>query len=368
MGPARAGASVRLRDPELGKVFRAECEERLARVEQGLASGAPRAELLREAHGLKGAARMAGLEDVAHLAHCLEDALSDERASPAATARSTRAAISAIRELVRDATRFDGRATPPLVVTPVPAPPQGAAGARATARGPMLVDPAALDRLLAILDDVDAAAPGALARLREAVLALAHAPFGSIAKPLQRAALEHARSRGKDVYLMVEGADERLDPSLLGDIKEPLVHLVQNAIDHGIETPEERRAADKIATGLVTVSLQRDAEGAWVFEVSDDGRGVDEARVLAAAAARGLDASGGVEPLLFAPGFSTRDDVTETCGRGVGLYAVRAAAERLGGTIAVESTPGRGCAFRLRVPPAGGASRPTSPARAGPPG
>lgn len=362
--PARARKKrdlpVRLKDPALCKLFRSESEERLARIERGLARLADsgedpvviRAELMREAHTLKGAARMAGLDDVGHLAHCLEDALADAGSRASAT-RTVQATLAAMRKLTLEAT---GESAAPLVVTPVATP--SAPRPRAPHdEGTIVVESALLDAVL----DLSAQALAALhepahlgeilPRLHEAARTLRDVPLASLAKPLQRAALETARARGKDVYLLVEDGGVRLPPRAMDALKGALLHVVKNSIDHGIETPAERRAAGKIATGLVTITASADERDVTI-EIADDGRGVDMASVLAAAAKRRapLPTSGRIEDIIFMPGFTTRSDVTETSGRGVGLDAVRTTIEKLGGTVRLDSTPGQGCVVRMRVP------------------
>ncbi|HEU5451253.1 MAG TPA: chemotaxis protein CheA [Terriglobales bacterium] len=165
------------------------------------------------------------------------------------------------------------------------------------------------------------------------------------------------KSCRKPVQLAVSGGETGLDKMILDAMAEPLAHLVRNAVDHGIESPAERAAAGKAKEG--TVRLQARHEGGQaVIEVSDDGRGIDRDRVLARAldlglvteteAARLSDSE--VLKFIFEPGFSTATAVTEISGRGVGMDAVKAAVERLKGSVEVQSEPGRGTRVLLRLP------------------
>jgi two-component system chemotaxis sensor kinase CheA len=161
----------------------------------------------------------------------------------------------------------------------------------------------------------------------------------------------------KDVALSVSGQDTELDKGLLDALAEPLIHLLRNAVDHGIEPPEERRAAGKAEQG--TIRLHACHQGNQVvIEISDDGRGIDAGIVLAKATARGLltaeQAAHMVEhdalELIFEPGFSTAERVSEISGRGVGMDVVKAAMQKLKGSVSIETHPGRGTTFQLRLP------------------
>ncbi|HEU4702144.1 MAG TPA: ATP-binding protein, partial [Conexibacter sp.] len=162
---------------------------------------------------------------------------------------------------------------------------------------------------------------------------------------------------GKEVELRLVGAETELVRTVVDALGDPLVHLVRNALDHGLETPAERIAAGKPPTGVLELSA-RHAGGHVVVAVRDDGRGIDPARVGRIAAERGLldadaaaalDAAGAAE-LLFAPGFSTAAATTDLSGRGVGMDAVRECVRALGGEIALLSEPGNGTTAQLRLP------------------
>jgi two-component system chemotaxis sensor kinase CheA len=162
---------------------------------------------------------------------------------------------------------------------------------------------------------------------------------------------------GKQVELDLVGKETELDRTVVDALGDPLVHLVRNALDHGLESPDERTAAGKPATGTLQISA-RHAGGNVVIEVRDDGRGVDAARVARKAAERGLIADDAVESvdsaraieLLFHPGFSTADVTSDISGRGVGMDAVRTTIRELGGEVLMTSEPGHGTAAQIRLP------------------
>ncbi|HJQ32152.1 MAG TPA: ATP-binding protein, partial [Pyrinomonadaceae bacterium] len=164
-----------------------------------------------------------------------------------------------------------------------------------------------------------------------------------------------ARGAGRGVEFVVEGGDARLDRSLAERVAEPLLHLVRNAVDHGVESEEERRAAGKSPVGRVLVSAESEA-GLVILRVSDDGRGVDAEAVARAAVHAGLVASGAQVTetqalrLIFRPGFSTVRGASPVSGRGVGLDVVERAVEEAGGEVRVRSVRGRGTTFELRLP------------------
>jgi two-component system chemotaxis sensor kinase CheA len=172
-----------------------------------------------------------------------------------------------------------------------------------------------------------------------------------------RAGRAAAREAGKRVEFEVTGGDARLDRSLAERVADPLLHLVRNAVDHGVEAEEERLAAGKPAEGRV--AIEADSEGGLVvLRVSDDGRGVDVEAVGRAAAAAGLAAPGAALTeahalrLIFRPGFSTAAQASLVSGRGVGLDVVERAVEEAGGEVRVRSVRGRGTTFELRLPTA----------------
>ncbi len=162
-----------------------------------------------------------------------------------------------------------------------------------------------------------------------------------------------ARSTGKQVRLVLEGEDTEVDMTVVEALSDPLIHMIRNAIDHGIELPQTRVAEGKSATGRVTLRAFHD-RGEIVVQIVDDGAGVQRDKIRARAARTGLhpDAMSDREllALIFEPGFTTADVVTDTSGRGVGMDVVRRNIERVRGEISVETTEGKGTAVSIRLP------------------
>jgi two-component system, chemotaxis family, sensor kinase CheA len=203
-----------------------------------------------------------------------------------------------------------------------------------------------VDRLHAIVKD-----------LHDKVMTVRMTPLATVTERLPRAARDLARKVGKQVELEVTGAEIELDRAILEELGDPLLHVLRNAIDHGIEAPHLRLLAGKPATGRVTLAARRERDRV-IVEVADDGKGMDPAKLRAAAVARGLvgaeqaAALGEREALLLAcvPGLSTADAVTDVSGRGVGLDAVKRGVEAVGGTLELESAPGAGSRITFRLP------------------
>jgi two-component system chemotaxis sensor kinase CheA len=183
------------------------------------------------------------------------------------------------------------------------------------------------------------------------------APVGQVFDRFPRLVRDAARSLGKKVEFVMEGEEIELDRSMLDEIGDPLVHLLRNALDHGIESPAERRAAGKPETGTLLLSAARE-RSRIVIRVEEDGRGIQRERVLRKAVSLGLvseaDAAGmadeEVQRLVMRPGFSTAEKVTDVSGRGVGLDVVATRVRALGGMLEIESEPGRGTVFTLQLP------------------
>ncbi|MEP6823361.1 MAG: chemotaxis protein CheA, partial [Ramlibacter sp.] len=190
--------------------------------------------------------------------------------------------------------------------------------------------------------------------LQESVLAIRMLPISNVFSRLTRQVRELSARLGKQVELKFAGGATELDRGLVEKISDPLMHLIRNAIDHGLETPREREAAGKPAAG--TLRLRASQRGGKVFiEVSDDGRGLDRARILAQAARRGTTVAPAatdaqVWPLIFEAGLSTAQQVTDLSGRGVGMDVVRRNIQALGGTVELFSTPGWGTTVTVSVP------------------
>ncbi|MDR7505837.1 MAG: chemotaxis protein CheA [Armatimonadota bacterium] len=191
--------------------------------------------------------------------------------------------------------------------------------------------------------------------LHERMMALRMVPIRALFGRFPRLVRDLAAAGGKEATLEVMGEDTELDKTLIERIADPLTHLIRNAVDHGLEPPVEREAAGKPRTGRVRLEAYQKGGSIYV-EVSDDGRGLDRDRILRRAVAQGLVGPDQalndeeVVALIFRPGFSTADRLTEISGRGVGMDVVRRNVEALGGTVTVQSEPGRGTRFRIKLP------------------
>jgi len=193
--------------------------------------------------------------------------------------------------------------------------------------------------------------------LQDSVMRTRMQPIGGIWNKLPRVVRDLASELGKQVRLELEGSETGLDRSIIEAIKDPLTHIVRNAIDHGIERPDVRALAGKPVEG--TLRLRASHEGGHVMlEIADDGAGIDPARVRAKALERGVvgveraaqmtDAE--VVELVFEPGFSTADTITNISGRGVGMDVVKHNIERISGVVAIDSRRGRGTTLRIKLP------------------
>lgn len=180
-------------------------------------------------------------------------------------------------------------------------------------------------------------------------------PLGPVFRRHVRTVRDTAAACGKLARLVMEGEGVEVDTAIVDHVRDPLTHMVRNAVDHGIESPAARAAAGKDACGTVTLRALREG-GSIVIEVADDGAGLDRDRILARARAAGLVSEGAQPPdsevfrLVFEPGFSTVEAVSEVSGRGVGLDVVQRNVAALRGTVAVASEPGRGTTITLRLP------------------
>lgn len=182
-----------------------------------------------------------------------------------------------------------------------------------------------------------------LGALQDAALQTRTLPFGSITGPFPRAIRDAANAEGKEVDLVVQGTETELDRVILEGLSEPLVHMLRNSVAHGIETPAERVAAGKDPRGQVTLAAEQRG-GLVAVIVSDDGRGVSP-ELLAKAAQEGS-----LVDILARPGFSTRTEVSDLAGRGVGFDVVKAHVESFGGSLQIESEPGAGMSVTLLLP------------------
>ena len=358
-------------------VFRAEAADNLATLERTLLDLEARRggleaahEALRAAHTLKGNSAMLGFDAVTDAAHALEDELQgirDAGAMPDARA---------FTRLLESVDALAGLVAAALAKPRAPA--RVAAGGPAGRNPTMRVEVARLDTLLDLTGEITIArgrlgqlvaherSDGPLAAslwhleqlhgaLQDEVMKLRMVSLGPVFRSHHRTVRDTALKLGKDVRLVIEGDDVEVDTSIAEQVRDPLTHMVRNAIDHGIETPAERRAAGKSAQGTVTLRA-RHLAGSVEIVLADDGRGLDRAAITGRAEALGLAANAAglsdeaVWAFIFEPGFSTAREVTAVSGRGVGMDVVRRHIEALRGTVEIASTPGAGTRFTIRLP------------------
>ena len=191
--------------------------------------------------------------------------------------------------------------------------------------------------------------------LRDSTLGIRMLPIGSTFSRFRRVVRDLSADLGKEIELETEGADTELDKTVIERLGDPLVHLLRNAIDHGIESPEERERAGKSRQGKVVLSAMHSG-GNVLLTIVDDGIGLDLDKLRQKGVERGLISEGAelsdkeVTSLIFAPGFSTAGAVTDVSGRGVGMDVVRSNIESLRGTVEIESQPGLGSTVRVKLP------------------
>ena len=197
---------------------------------------------------------------------------------------------------------------------------------------------------------------GTLTRdIQESAMAIRAQPIGSVFSRVPRILRDLAGETGKHVKLQLSGEGTELDKTVIERLGEPLTHLIRNAVDHGIEGPEDRLAAGKPVEGTVTLSAEQ-RSGHILISIADDGRGIDREKVLEKARRQGLLDDGpeptgeDIDQLIFAPGFSTAETVSNVSGRGVGMDVVRQNVKDLGGKIVIESVFGQGTTFTMALP------------------
>ena len=381
--------------------------EQLLELERGRNSEELLASLCRDTHSLKGAAGMVGLDEVAEVAHAIEDPLQKMRQGELAASSEVidrvLAAFDGFRKLVAESVTADaaeaaGHAEAiiaPLRAAEQPAKQPAAEVAPPKARPPakrreepsaaplngasttMQVAIQRLDQIDGLVSESAAAhlrvglllaeefnadpdsvpqyreLARLLGRLQEVTMRARMVPLATITPNLHRAARDIARITKKEVRWEVQGEETEIDRKVLELLADPLTHLVRNCVDHGLEPPDERRAAGKPAEGVVRLeAMQRGSE--IVITLADDGRGVDAAKVRAAAQKAGFDTAALTDTearaLIFTSGVSTADTVTEISGRGVGMDVVRTNLEKVRGRIDLRTEPGKGTEFTITVP------------------
>lgn len=388
------------------RTFRSEAEEQLVEMEQALVALEAHAgdeealeSVFRAAHTLKGNAASMGFGSVAEVAHGIEDLLDRLRARAIAPTPDVITVlleeVDAIRSRMKSRTAGDGEPdveAPGVLETmasaadtrgPVPiAAPLAAARDRVVdgAGHTLRVDLRRLNRMLDLSGEI-AVARGRCTRmleedgsdrssallqvhreadrifmdLQEEILRARMVPLGPTFRQQVRTVRDAARAAGKLAYLEVHGEDVEVDATLVEEIRGPVTHMIRNAIDHGIESPQARAEAGKDRHGRLTLKARHDS-GAVVIELSDDGAGLDRERIAARALELGRVETGRPlsEPdllrLIFEPGFSTAESVTELSGRGIGMDVVRRNVEAIRGTVDVRTQAGVGTTFTIRVP------------------
>ena len=191
--------------------------------------------------------------------------------------------------------------------------------------------------------------------IRDSTMNVRMVQIGETFNRFERIVRDLSREKGKSINLVINGGETELDKTLIDKISDPLVHLVRNAIDHGIDFPGDRIKLNKPETGTIALNAYHET-GSIIIEVSDDGRGLDREKIYTRAVRQGLIDAGQVVPdyelfqYIFEPGFSTVDEITNISGRGVGMDVVKKSIEALRGNIDLESEAGRGTTIRLHLP------------------
>jgi len=214
-----------------------------------------------------------------------------------------------------------------------------------------------LEQQLARFDQVDQKLHTVLSQLQDSALALRVVPMETVFKRLPRPVRDLAQTLGKQVKLEMTGQDVRIDKAMVDVLSDPLMHMVRNSVDHGIELPEERLAAGKPERAVVELGARQQGNTVKVT-IKDDGQGINSEAVKAKALEKGLVTEEELSRLsqkdimqfIFAPGFSTAEQITETSGRGVGMDVALTNVVKMGGNISVESEPGKGSRFTLELP------------------
>jgi len=389
------------------QTFLTEAAEHLRALEEALVALEARpddAELLngifRVAHSLKGDALMVGFPRIAEFAHDLEDLLDRLRDGALAVQGELISlllrAVDVLRALLaaaaagQDTIPADLEATQAALAAACAGPAGEAAvpaehsvakiGAVTGEAGTLRVDVAKLDRMLNLTGEI-AIARGRVAQmmanlpahigqeileahrdadrlqmeLQEQVMKARMVPVGPFFRQYARTVRDVARAHGKAVRLVIEGDEVEMDTRVVERLRDPLTHMIRNSIDHGIESPELRAALGKPREGCLTLRAAHDG-GLIVIEVRDDGAGFNRQRIAARARSTGVAPAPEQLPdaellaLVFAPGFSTAETVTDLSGRGVGMDVVRRNIEGLRGTLAIASADGEGATITVRLP------------------
>ena len=192
-------------------------------------------------------------------------------------------------------------------------------------------------------------------QMRENALGMRMLPIGTVFGSMRRMVRDVADSLGKEVDFVTEGGDTELDKTVIDQLKDPLMHILRNALDHGLETPEDREALDKSREGMLLLRAEH-SRGDVLLEITDDGRGINPDKLRQAAIDKGLIPADAVLDrketlgLLFLPGFSTAKKVTGLSGRGVGMDVVKRSIDAIRGSVDIETTEGKGTTIAIRLP------------------
>lgn len=392
------------------KAFLVEGAENIARLEEDLVAlertpgdAAILASVFRSVHTVKGTCGFFGFNQVESVTHVAEDVLALLRDGRIALSRDLTSALFELVDAVRhmlaliEQTGSDGNDDYSALIgtfrrlyeegaTGSGAPlPEAASGVEDSDRSSTVIESAIrvdvglLDKLMNVVGELvltrnqilqyagaqtDQALVSASQRLnlittelQEGVMKTRMQPISTVWGAYPRLVRDLELHTGKKVRLEREGGDTELDRTLLQAIKDPLTHLIRNAVDHGLESPAARARAGKPEVGLICLRAYHES-GYVIVEISDDGAGVDRAAVLDRAITRGLVRADQVShlgereilQLLFLPGFSTAAQVTSISGRGVGLDVVRNNVERVGGSVDIQTWPGKGTSFKVKIP------------------
>ncbi|MCA9631605.1 MAG: chemotaxis protein CheA [Myxococcales bacterium] len=378
--------------PEMVEKFRVESEEHLESVEEalmGLDAETPDMELIevafRAMHSIKGNAGLFGFGDLSKLAHAVETTLDELRA------RTQKVGTEVIDNLLKanDQIRVElrkatGQEPEPSAQEHVADPAKAVAVAKqehgeAQRSGSIRVDTEKLDELMDLVGELIIAETtvtrnpdldglhfenfqkAALQlnrltrRLQHIAMAVRMVPIASTFRKMLRLVRDVSSKQHKKVDLIIDGEQTEVDKTVVELISDPLVHMIRNAVDHGLEAPADRRSAGKSENGTIWLSATHEGQEVWIT-IRDNGRGLNTERIRAKAIEKGLiDPEAEYKPeeihrMIFAPGFSTAEQVTDLSGRGVGMDVALRNIESMNGRVEIESTAGVGTTFTLRIP------------------
>ncbi|MEZ4369343.1 MAG: chemotaxis protein CheA [Polyangiaceae bacterium] len=377
--------------PEMVDKFRIESEEHLESVEEalmGLDVGTPDMELIEVAfrgmHSIKGNAGLFGFSALSKLAHSMETTLDELRAKTLNISSDVVDSLLKANDQIREELRKATNAEPEQESVndtdgggkPVAAKPEHGEAQRA---GSIRVDTEKLDELMDLVGELIIAETtvtrnpdlegqhfenfqkAALQlnrltrRLQNIAMAVRMVPIASTFRKMLRLVRDVSSKQHKKVDLIIDGEHTEVDKTVVELISDPLVHMIRNAVDHGLESPEDRLAVGKPEGGTVWLTATHEGQEVWIT-IRDNGRGLNTDRIRAKALEKGLiDPDVEYKPeeihrMIFAPGFSTAEQVTDLSGRGVGMDVALRNIESMNGRVEIESRPGEGTTFTLRIP------------------